>query len=267
MPLTSNVYHVGQSIDTISRHDHHDHASSRINSREPYPVLCTLVEHSEVVSRDADELDEWHNSDSLFRFAITTPSDRVVQMGHLEQDVVLNHILSMRNYNWKDTDKQGGGSCPVMSIRYAAVLGNRLLWRIERGDIKVGLLPKNQGSLLTIHSLLQWDQIESNIYNLVYKVAEAEGAVAKLTEQLAASEAWVAKLEGLVEEQRRTLEDFKEQMSILVSKLLERDSNIKQSFKTVEKRLNQHCFTLNKAEDQVRLQVLQQRVMSSYPYP
>ena len=154
-----------------------------------------------------------------------------------------------------------------MSIRYAAVLGNRLLWRIEQGDIKVGLLPKNQGSLLTIHSLLQWDQIESNIYNLVYKVAEAEGAVAKLTEQLATSKAWVAKLEGLVEEQRRTLEDFKEQMSILVSKLLERDSNIEQSFKTVEKRLNQHCFTLNKAEDQVHLQVLQQRVMSSYPYP
>ena len=59
------------------------------------------------------------------------------------------------------------------------------------------------------------------MYYLVYKVAEAEGAVAKLTEQLASSEAWVAKLEGIVEEQRRTLEDFKDQMSILVSKLLE----------------------------------------------
>ena len=41
-------------------------------------------------------------------------------------------------YDWKDTDKQGGGSCLVMSIRYAAVLGNRLLWGIERGDDKVG---------------------------------------------------------------------------------------------------------------------------------
>ena len=76
------------------------------------------------------------------------------------------------------------------------------------------------------------------MYDLVYKVAEAEGAVAKLTEQLASSEAWVTKLEGIVEEQRRTSEDFKDQMSILVSKLLERDSNIKQSFKTVEKWLN-----------------------------
>ena len=38
-------------------------------------------------------------------------------------------------------------------------------------------------------------------------------------------------------------------MSILVSKLLERDSNVEQSFKTVEKRLNWHRFTLNKAED------------------
>ena len=56
---------------------------------------------------------------------------------------------------------------------------------------------------------------------------KVEGAVAKLTEQLASSKAWVAKLEGLVEEQRRTLEDFKDQMSILVSKLLERDSNVK----------------------------------------
>ena len=101
------------------------------------------------------------------------------------------------------------------------------------------------------------------MYDLVYKVAEAEGAVAKLTEQLASFEAWVAKLKGLVEEQKSTLEDFKDQMSILVSKLLERDSNIEQSFKTVEKQLNCHRFTLNKAEDQVCLQVLQQRAMSS----
>ena len=69
----------------------------------------------------------------------------------------------------------------------------------------------------------------------MYKVTEVEGAVAKLTEQLASSEAWVAKLEGLVKEQRRTSEDFKDQMSILVSQLLERDSNVEQSFKTVEK--------------------------------
>ena len=117
-----------------------------INSHESYPVLCTLVERVEGVSRDADELDKWYNSDSLFGFAITTHSDRIVQMGRLEWDVVLNHILLMGIYNWKDTDKQGGGSCLVMSIRYAAVLGNRLLQRIERGDDKVGLLPKNQGS-------------------------------------------------------------------------------------------------------------------------
>ena len=101
------------------------------------------------------------------------------------------------------------------------------------------------------------------MYDLVYKVAEAEGAVVKLTEQLASSEARVVKLEGIVEEQRRTSEDFKDQMSILVSKLLERDSNVEQSFETVEKRLNWHRFTLNKAEDQVCLQVLQQSAMSS----
>ena len=58
------------------------------------------------------------------------------------------------------------------------------------------------------------------MYDLVYKVAEAEGAVAKLTEQLASSKARVAKLEGVLEEQRRISEDFKDQMSILVSKLL-----------------------------------------------
>ena len=97
----------------------------------------------------------------------------------------------------------------------------------------------------------------------MYKVAEAEGAVVKLTEQLASSEAWVVKLEGIVEEQRRTLEDFKDQMSILVSKLLERDSNVKQSFKSVEKCLNRHRFALNKAEDQVRLQILERSAMLS----
>ena len=238
MPLTSNVYHNRQSINTISRHDRCDHASSHINSHEPYPALCTLVEYAEGVSWDADELDEWYNNDSLFRSAIATHSDRVIWMDCLEWDVVLNCILSMGIYYWKDTDKQGGRSCPVMSIWYAAVLGNRLLQRIEQGDDKAGLLPKNRGSLLAIHLLLQQDQIESNVYDLVYKVAEAEGAVVKLTEQLASSKAWVAKLEGLVEEQRRTSEDFKEQMSILVSKLLERDSNVEQSFETVEKWLN-----------------------------
>ena len=72
------------------------------------------------------------------------------------------------------------------------------------------------------------------MYDLVFKVAEVEGAVVKLTEQQAVSEAWVAKLEGLVEEQRRAPEDFKDQMSILVGKLLERDSNVKQSFETGE---------------------------------
>ena len=127
MPLTSNVYDVGRGIKTISQHDCRDHTSSRIDSCEPYPVLCTLVERSEGVSRDADELDEWYHSDSLFGFTIATHLDRVIRMGCLEQDVVLNCILSMGIYNWKDMDKQGGGSCPVMSIRYAAVLGNRLL--------------------------------------------------------------------------------------------------------------------------------------------
>ena len=101
------------------------------------------------------------------------------------------------------------------------------------------------------------------MYDLVYKVAEAEGTVAKLTEQLASSKARVAKLEGIVKEQRRTSEDFKDQMSILVSKLLERDSNIEQSFESAEKHLNHHRFALNKAEDQVRLQVLQRSAMSS----
>ena len=127
MPLTSNVYHVGQGINTISRHDRCDHASSCIDSHEPYPALCTLVEHSEGVSRDADKLDEWYHSDALFGFTIAAHSDRVVWMDRLEWDVVLNCILSMGIYDWKDTDKQGGRSCPVMSIRYAAVLGNQLL--------------------------------------------------------------------------------------------------------------------------------------------
>ena len=140
MPLTSNVYHVGRGISTISRHDRHDHTSSRIDCREPYPALCTLVERSEGASRDADKLDEWFHSDALFRFTIAAHLDRVMRMGRIERDVVLNRILSMGIYDWKDTDKQGGGSCPVMSIWYAAVLGNRLLRRIEQGDDKVGFV-------------------------------------------------------------------------------------------------------------------------------
>ena len=90
MPLTSKVYHVGRGIDTISRHDCRDHASSRIDCREPYPVLHTLVECLEGVSRDPDELDEWFHSDALFGFTIAAHSDRVVRMGRIERDVVLN---------------------------------------------------------------------------------------------------------------------------------------------------------------------------------
>ena len=90
MPLTSNVYHIGRGINTISRHDRCDHASSRIDCREPYPALHTLVEHLEGASRDADELDEWYHSDSLFGFAITTHLDRIIWMGCLERDVILN---------------------------------------------------------------------------------------------------------------------------------------------------------------------------------
>ena len=90
-------------------------------------MLRTLVERLEGVSRDADELDEWYISDSLFGFAIAAHSDRIVRMGHLERDVFLNCILLMGIYDWNDTDKQGGRSCPVMSIWYAAVLGNQLL--------------------------------------------------------------------------------------------------------------------------------------------
>ena len=52
-------------------------------------------------------------------------------------------------------------------------------------------------------------------------------------------------------------------MSILVSKLLERDSNVEKSFEAVEKHLNRHCFALNKAEDQVRLQILEQNALLS----
>ena len=84
------------------------------------------------------------------------------------------------------------------------------------------------------------------MHDLVYKVAKAEGTVAKLTEQLASSKAQVVKLERIVKEQRRISEGFKDQMSILVSKLLERDSNVEQSFETVEKCLNRHHFALNK---------------------
>ena len=45
-----------------SRHDRCDHASSRVDSCEPYPTLRTLVERSEGVSRDANELDEWFHT-------------------------------------------------------------------------------------------------------------------------------------------------------------------------------------------------------------
>ena len=99
MPLSNNVYHVGQGINTISRHDCCDHPSNNIDNCQAYPALCTLVERTEGISRDADELDKWYNSDSLFGFAIATHLDRIIQMDCLEWDVVLNCILLMGIYN------------------------------------------------------------------------------------------------------------------------------------------------------------------------
>ena len=71
MPLTSNVYHVGQSIDTISRHDCCDHTSSRIDGHEPYPALRTLVERLEGVSRDADCQECYKNSALFAQFLLS----------------------------------------------------------------------------------------------------------------------------------------------------------------------------------------------------
>ena len=35
-----------------------DHPSSCLDNHQPYPVLCTLLEHVERISRDPDELDK-----------------------------------------------------------------------------------------------------------------------------------------------------------------------------------------------------------------
>ena len=86
----------------------------------------------------------------------------------------------------------------------------------------------------------------------MFKVAETEGAAARLTEQLAQSEAQVARLEGMVDQQRRTIEGFKDRMNVLVDKLVERDGNMEKTFDVTERRLNRHRVALNKAEDQVR---------------
>ena len=85
MPLNNNVYHVGRGINTISQHDHHNHPSSHIDACEPYPALHVLVEQMEGISRDADELIKWHNTNTLFRFTIAAHLDRIVWMDRLEQ--------------------------------------------------------------------------------------------------------------------------------------------------------------------------------------
>ena len=83
----------------------------------------------------------------------------------------------------------------------------------------------------------------------MFKVAETEGAAERLTEQLAQSEARVTRLEGMVDQQQRTIKGFKDQMNILVDKLVERDSNVEKTFEVTERRLNCHRVALNKAED------------------
>ena len=87
-----------------------------------------------------DSVEECHNHDALFGFAIRSHLDRVARRGHLSGDNILDHIVRIGLYDWSGLDNQGGGKQPPIQIRYTAVMGMQLWKRIDVLSDRVSLL-------------------------------------------------------------------------------------------------------------------------------
>jgi len=138
MPLNGNNYHLGNMHATIHRHDTRTHTCSCILGADPYLPASALVTCMERDSRYSDGLLEFHNSDVLWDFAISSAIDLcchavvICHEGYSHTDeLMLNHLLHMGIYDWDGADRSGGGPSPPIAIRYTVALGNSLLVHME----------------------------------------------------------------------------------------------------------------------------------------
>ena len=128
MSIIGNAYKLPHCLSTISCHDTRVYDCGRINGTVAYPS-CEVILASVLVEQGAsDLLEECHNRDALFGFAIHGHLVRVARRGQMENNHILDRIIHIRLYDWSGLDRQGGGKQPSIQIRYAAVMGMQL-WK------------------------------------------------------------------------------------------------------------------------------------------
>ena len=128
MSIIGNAYKLPNCPSTISRHDTRVYDCGCIDASAPYPSCRDILASISAEYGAGDSLEECHNRDALFGFAIRGHLDRVARRGRLSGDHVLDHIVCIRLYDWSGLDHQGGGKQPPIQIRYAAVMGMQL-WK------------------------------------------------------------------------------------------------------------------------------------------
>ena len=139
MSIIGNAYKLPNCPSTISRHDTCVYDCGRIDGSVAYPS-CEAILASVLVEQGAsDLLEECHNRDALFRFAICGHLDRVACHGRMENNHIPDWIIRIGLYDWSGLDRQGGGKQPPIQIYYAAVMGMQLWKRIDVLSDRVSL--------------------------------------------------------------------------------------------------------------------------------
>ena len=143
MPLNGNVFNSSWGAESVTHYDRRLHPHDAINPGTPYPSAVTIVGRSERSLFQLDTSFDLHISNTLWSFAIACNKDiqaRVfanVESGGRAGHSVLHHLLHIGIHDWRTPNMDGGGRHPSLPIRYAGVLGNALLLRIERADDQV----------------------------------------------------------------------------------------------------------------------------------
>ena len=128
MSIIGNAYKLTNCPSTISRHDSCVYDCGRIDASAPYPSCRDILASVSAEYGGGDLLEECHNRDALFRFAICSHLDWVARCSRLSGDNILDCIVRIGLYDWSGLDHQGGGKQPPIQIRYAAVMGMQL-WK------------------------------------------------------------------------------------------------------------------------------------------
>ena len=141
MRFENNVAHFLGNSWTVTRNDRRTFPHSRIDFSTPYPDIPTLVQKmvdNTPETRD-DPVYDCYIQDQLFLYAVRAGNDNIQRRGSLVRHNVMAMLLDIGILDWGSPDRQlsNSGPTPSVPIRYAAVLGNELLLRIEREEGRV----------------------------------------------------------------------------------------------------------------------------------